>query len=365
MLLVIDATSQAGEDGGVTARGFGQLPDGRPVTEYSLSSGSGIRVSVLDFGGIIRTLEVPDREGNLADVVLGFDSLEPYTARHPYFGAIVGRYAGRIANGRFTIDETGITLATNNGGNHLHGGVEGFDRVLWSASVSEDPARLVLTHTSPDGHEGYPGALSVQVTYELTDDALRIEYAATTDRATIINLTQHSYFNLAGHSSGDVLEHGLQVRADSILELDGASIPTGRRLPATNTPFDFRQAKPIGRDIDASHPQLALAEGYDHTFVLADEDREPAVVLTEPVSGRRLEVYTTQPGVQVYTSNYLDGSITGKGGQVYRKHAGIALETQHFPDSPNHPDFPSTLLRPGQTFESRTVYRFPAPGNAE
>lgn len=365
VLMATASTANAGTDGIPATRIFGHLPDGRPVTEYTLTSASGMRARILDYGGIIRELLVPDRWGNPADVVLGFDALEPYVQRHPYFGAIVGRYAGRIANGRFSIDGSEITLATNKGGNHLHGGVEGFDRAVWSASIAEGQSRLTLSHVSPDGDEGYPGTLSVEVTYTLTEDALQIVYTAATDKPTIVNLTQHSYFNLAGQDSGDVLGHGLRVEADSILEVDEASIPTGRQLPVSNTPFDFRLAKPIGRDIDAGHPQLEIAKGYDHTFVLAGESREPAVELVEPVSGRRLEVYTTQPGVQVYTANYLDGSIEGKGGQVYRKHAGIALETQHFPDSPNHPAFPSTVLRPGETFESRTVYRFPAPGNTD
>lgn len=324
-----------------------------------------MRAIILNYGGIIRELRVPDRRGKPADVVLGFDALEPYVQRHPYFGAIVGRYAGRIANGRCSIDGSEINLATNNGGNHLHGGVAGFDRTLWAASFSEDPARLSLSHTSPDGDEGYPGELSVQVTYTLSDDALLVEYVATTDAPTILNLTQHTYFNLAGQDGGDVLDHELQVRAESILEIDEGSIPTGSMLPLVGTPFDFREPKRIGRDIGEAHTQLELAKGYDHTFVLDRDSGEPAIVYTDPASGRRLEIHTTQPGVQVYTANYLDGSIEGKGGQVYDKHAGIALETQHFPDSPNHPDFPSTVLRPGETFRSRTVYRFPVAGEPQ
>ena len=324
-----------------------------------------MRARILDYGGIIRELLVPDRWGNPADVVLGFDALEPYVQRHPYFGAIVGRYAGRIANGRFSIDGVHIDLVVNNGGNHLHGGVEGFDRVVWSARRFAEPDRLTLSHVSPDGDEHYPGTLSVEITYTLAEDALHIDYTATTDKPTIVNLTQHSYFNLSGQADTDVLGHELQIRGDAILELAPDSIPTGKTLPVAGTPFDFREAKRIGQDIDTADAQLALAKGYDHNWVLDQTNGEPAVVLAEPVSGRRLEVYTTQPGVQVYTANYLDGSIVGKGGQVYRKHAGIALETQHFPDSPNHPEFPSTVLRPGETFQSRTVYRFPAAGNLE
>lgn len=365
VLMATASTSNADTDGTPATRVFGHLPDGRTVTEYTLTSPSGMRARILDYGGIIRELLVPDPRGNSSDVVLGFDALEPYLQRHPYFGAIVGRYAGRIANGRCSIDGSEIILTTNNGGNHLHGGVEGFDRALWSAGFAEEAARLTLSYVSPDGDEGYPGTLSVEVTYTLTEDALEIEYTATTDEPTIVNLTQHSYFNLSGQADADVLGHELRIRGDAILELDPDSIPTGALLPVAGTPFDFRESKRLGQDIDAADAQLELARGYDHNWVLSQASGEPAVVLSEPVSGRRLEVYTTQPGIQVYTANYLDGSIEGKRGQVYRKHAGIALETQHFPDSPNHPNFPSAVLRPGETFKSRTVYRFQAPDNPE
>ena len=341
-------------------RVFGELPDGRTITEFTLTNPAGMRARILDYGGIVTELSVPDQRGNLADVVLGFDQLEPYTERHPYFGAIIGRYAGRIAKGRCTIDGAEITLATNNGDNHLHGGVAGFDRAVWSADSSALPARLLLKHVSPEGDEGYPGTLSVGVTYMLTEDALSIEYAANTDKPTILNLTQHSYFNLSGRDDADVLGHELQIRGDVILELGENSIPTGALLPVAGSPFDFRQARQIGRDIDAGDSRLTIAGGYDHSWVLAEAGEEATVVLVEPVSGRRLEVYTTQPGIQVYTANDLDGGIEGKGGSRYEKHAGVALETQHFPDSPNRPEFPSTVLWPGETFRSRTVYRFPS-----
>lgn len=348
---------------GVTQRPFGQLPSGQIVTEYTLSNGNGMLASILDYGGIIRALVVPDRGGTVADIVLGFDTLDSYAARHPYFGAIVGRYAGRIGKGKFSLDGTQYTLATNNGDNHLHGGIVGFDRAVWSVEVSESPARLVLRHVSPDGDEGYPGTLSVQVTYTLSDDALYVEYVATADAPTIINLTQHTYFNLAGLAVRDVLGHELRVRADAILELGEGSIPTGSRLSVFETPFDFREPKVVGRDIGVSNRQLQIPGGYDHTWILTGIGEGPDIVLSEPTSGRRLEIFSDQPGVQIYMGNYLDGSIIGKGGERYAKYAGIALETQHFPDSPNHPEFPSTVLRPGETFRSQTEFRFSVYGD--
>lgn len=349
----------ANEPSSVTHRPFGRLPDGRTVTEYTLSNGRGLQAGILDYGGIIRALEVPDRDGRTADVVQGFDALEGYLNRHPYFGAIVGRYAGRIANGGFWLDGTHYTLVTNNGENHLHGGIYGFDRALWSAETSDSPARLLLRHVSSGGDEGYPGTLWVQVIYTLSDDALHVDYSATTDAPTVVNLTQHTYFNLAGMGGTDVLGHELRVKADEILELGEGSIPTGRRLSVSETPFDFRVPKPIGRDIGAAHPQLTIAGGYDHTWILTRIGNEPDIVMSEPSSGRCLEIHTTEPGVQVYTGNNLDGSVAGKAGERYAKHSGVALETQHFPDSPNQPDFPSTVLRPGETFQSKTVFRFP------
>lgn len=351
--------------GGVTSRTFGLLPDGRNVTEYTLTNASGMRARILDFGGIIRELAVPDSEGVLADIVLGFDNLDSYVSRHPYFGAIIGRYAGRIAKGQFAIGDTRFALTVNSGENHLHGGKDGFDRAVWSARCLEHPARLILSHVSPDGDEGYPGELILQVTYTLTDDALRIEYEATTDATTVINLTQHTYFNLAGRDSVDVLDHVLQVSADSTLELDEELIPTGTMVPVAGTPLDFRQPRRMGQEIDAGHPQLAIANGYDHNWVLSGDDHEVAAVLLEPVSGRRLEVQTTEPGIQIYSGNFFDGSVVGKGGRAYGKNAGIALETQHFPDSPNHPGFPSTELRAGETFRSETIFRFSTVGAAQ
>lgn len=361
--MVAVSTNKSNGDSGVTQRPFGQLPNGRTVTEYTLSNDHGIRVSILDYGGIVRVLEAPDRAGKIADLVLGFDTLDGYLERHPYFGAVVGRYAGRIARGRLLLDGTTFSLETNNGENHLHGGQRGFDRAVWSATVSESPARLVLEHVSPDGDEGYPGELSVQVTYTLSEDSLHVEYRATTDAPTVVNLTQHTYFNLTGRGGTDVLRHELQVLADSILELGEGSIPTGSRLPVSGTAFDFREPKTIGRGIGDPHPQLLLANGYDHNWVLNGNHSEPVIALSDPDSGRRLEVITTQPGVQIYTANYLDGSIVGKRGERYAKHAGVALETQHFPDAPNHPKFPSTVLRPGDTFRSQTQFRFSVFGN--
>ncbi|NIO43040.1 MAG: galactose-1-epimerase, partial [Burkholderiales bacterium] len=248
-------------------------------------------------------------------------------------GALIGRYAGRIAYGRCSVDGAELALSTNKGLHHLHGGFNGFDRILWDAEILCEPPRLVLRHTSPAGTEGYPGTLSTQVTYTLTNDALRVDYAATTDATTPVNLTQHSYFNLSGHASGDVLRHTLRIEADGIIELGQNSIPTGRILPVAGTPFDFRETKRLDEDIHVAHPQLDLAKGYDHNWILAANNGKPNVVLSEAVSGRRLEIYTTQPGIQVYTANYFAGSVAGKGGSVYPMHAGIALETQHFPDS--------------------------------
>ncbi|RMH69490.1 MAG: galactose mutarotase [Bacteroidetes bacterium] len=343
---------------------FGTTADGEAVTMYTLTRAGGMEVRLLNYGGIITSLKVPDRNGRLEDVVLGFDTLAPYLERHPYFGAIIGRYGNRIAGGQFTLDGTTYTLAQNDGPNHLHGGLRGFDRVVWQAEPFEEPGRVgvVLTYTSPDGEEGYPGTLQAKVTYTLTDDdELIVDYEATTDKATPVNLTQHTYFNLAGHGSGDVLDHELTIHADHYLPVDSTLIPTGERRPVAGTPFDFRRPTPIGARIEADDPQLHWGPGgYDHTFVLnrTGDGLEPAARVYEPTSGRVLEVRTTEPGVQFYSGNFLDGSLVGKGGAVYARHAGFCLETQHFPNSPNQPDFPSTILRPGETYSSRTVFAF-------
>ncbi len=357
----------------VASAPFGVLPDGRAVTAYTLRNAGGMVVVAIDYGAIITHLRVPDAAGEFGDVALGFDSLDGYVADPPYFGAVVGRYGNRIAAGRFTLDGTEYELATNNGPNHLHGGVVGFDKVLWAVEVIElddndegGPAgALRMTYVSPDGDEGYPGTVTAQVTYTLRDDnALAIDYAITTDAPTPVNVTQHTYFNLA--TSGDVLAHELTLNADHYTPVDSTLIPTGEIVPVADTPFDFTIAKPIGREISADNEQLAFGGGYDHNFVLnrdVDADAmDRALVLAakvfDPGSGRVLEVLTTEPGVQFYSGNFLDGTITGKNGGPYEHRSGFCLETQHYPDSPNQPSFPSTILRPGEVYDSRTVFRF-------
>ena len=349
---------------------FGTLPDGQTVDAYTLRNAHGVEVRAITYGGIITSLKVPDRQGALADVVLGFNSLDGYLSDHPFFGAIIGRYGNRIGKGRFSLDGTEYSLATNNGPNHLHGGPKGFDKRLWTAAPLDGKAGVAFTRTSADGEEGYPGTLSVRVTYELTDsNELIVDYHATTDKATPLNLTQHSYFNLAGEGSGDILGHQLTLNADRYTPVDGTLIPTGELAPVDGTPFDFRQPAAIGARIDADHPQLKNGQGYDHNWVLnrpADAAGTSAGSLVlaakaaEPASGRWLEVRTTEPGIQFYAGNFLDGKITGKSGRAYGRRSGFCLETQHFPDSPNKPNFPSTILRPGQEYRSRTVFTFGA-----
>ncbi|HWE41887.1 MAG TPA: aldose epimerase family protein [Gemmatimonadaceae bacterium] len=343
---------------------FGTLPDGRVIDLITLRNRAGITLRVITFGGIIVSLSTPDRAGDFDDIVLGFDTLAGYLGESPYFGAIIGRVGNRIANGRFVLDAVEYHLATNNGPNHLHGGIRGFDKVVWEARTFErdDAAGVVLTYTSPDGEEGYPGRLDAAVTYTLNDRGeLVVDYSATTDAPTVVNLTQHSYFNL-GHAGSDVLAHELTIDADAIVAVDATLIPTGALMPVQGTPFDFRVATPIGARIDADHPQLQLAGGYDHTYVLGAQTRTPrrAAFVRAPSSGRTLEVETTEPGVQLYTGNFLDGSIRGEGGVAYPHRGGFCLETQHFPDAPNQPAFPSIVLRPGDRYESRTIFRFDA-----
>jgi aldose 1-epimerase len=346
---------------------FGTMPDGTVVEVYTLRNAHGIEAKVITYGGIITSLRTPDRNGQFADIVLGFDSLAPYLGEPPYFGAIIGRYGNRIANGRFTVDGRTYTLAKNNGENHLHGGVKGFDKVVWSAEpFRNDTARgLVLRYTSPDDEEGYPGTVNAEVTYTLTDsDQLVFDYHATTDRATPINLTQHSYFNLAGAGSGDILGHELMIDAASYTPVDGTLIPTGELAPVEGTPFDFRTATAIGARIGAQNEQIANGGGYDHNWVLnrQGDGVSLAARATDPVSGRTLEVRTTEPGVQFYSGNFLDGTLTGKGGHAYGHRSGFCLETQHYPNSPNEASFPSTILRPGEEYRSRTVFAFGVAG---
>ncbi len=334
------------------------------MSVYTLRNARGIELRATGLGGIILSLRTPDREGRLDDIVLGFDSPARYATSAAYFGAIVGRYANRIAGGSFTLDHRTYTLARNNGPNHLHGGLFGFDKVAWDVEPvdAEGERALRFRYVSPDGEEGYPGTIRVTVTYTLNNaDELIFDYHATTDRATPINLTQHSYFNLAGHDSGDVLAHELTIAAERFTPIDEDLIPTGEIREVAGTPLDFRTPTAIGSRIGSPYPQLRLARGYDHNYVI-DRPGEStglafAARVRDPVSGRVLSVHTTQPGMQLYTGNFLDG-VVGKGGAVYGRHAGLALETQHFPDSPNQPTFPSTILRPGEEFRSRTVLAF-------
>jgi aldose 1-epimerase len=343
---------------------FGTTPQGDSVHVFTLTNAGGLEVRAITYGGIIVSLRTPDREGGFADIVLGYDALDGYLTDSPYFGAIVGRYGNRIAGGRFTLDGETYALATNDGPNHLHGGVRGFDKVVWQAEPFEndDGVGVVFTHASPDGDEGYPGTLSTQVTYTLTDaDELVVDYLATTDKATPVNLTQHSYFNLVGDARGDVLDHELTIGALHYTPVDETLIPTGVIAPVAGTPFDFTVPTALGARIDGEHEQLRNGGGYDHNFVL-DRGEEPGMVraarVVEPTTGRVLEVYTTEPGLQFYSGNFLDGTITGKSGRVYEHRYGFCLETQHFPDSPNQPGFPSSTLRPGEEYSSRTVFVF-------
>jgi aldose 1-epimerase len=349
------------------SRPFGTTPDGETVGLITLRNGSGIELDIITYGGTVTRLLAPDREGELADVVLGSEHLESYLMGTPYFGAIVGRHGNRIAGGRFALDGTEYQLAVNNGPNHLHGGLVGFDKVVWSAETYEEESEsgVVLRYVSEAGEEGYPGELDVEVTYALTSGGdLRIEYEASTDEPTIVNLTHHGYWNLAGHGAGDILDHELTLFASRYTPVDETLIPTGELRPVDGTPFDFRTPTAIGARIEDDDEQLGFGGGYDHNFVVdgwsGDGSLGPAAVLRDPVSGRTMEVLTTEPGIQFYSGNFLDGSDIGKDGVVYERRTGLCLETQHFPDSPNQPDFPSTVLRPGETFRSTTVYRFSA-----
>jgi aldose 1-epimerase len=347
---------------------FGQLADGREVSLYKLTNANGVALDVTNYGGIITRLVTPDAKGQFADIVLGYDNLAQYVENNPYFGAIIGRYGNRIAAGKFALNGTTYQLATNDGANHLHGGVQGFDKKLWDAKTfqQQDAVGVVLSLVSPDGDQGYPGTLKVEVTYRLTNsNELQMTFVATTDKTTVVNLTQHSYFNLAG--GGDILSHELMIPADRITPVGAGLIPTGELQDVTGTPFDFRSAKAIGRDIAAEDAQLKLGLGYDHNFVLKNSPDSQLVLagrVLEPNSGRVLEVLTDDIAVQFYSGNFLDGTITGKG-QTYRHRSGFCLEPQHFPDAPNQPGFASTVLEPGQTYQSRIVYRFSTQATKE
>lgn len=353
---------QGAAEAGIERSSFQRMTTGQAIDLYTLTNRNGVKVAITNFGGRVVSILAPDRHGRMADIVLGFDNLDGYLGNDPFFGALVGRYANRIAKARFTLGGVEYKLAQNDGENSLHGGRKGFDKTAWKArELSQAPPALELSYLSKDGEESYPGNLSVKVVYTLTDsNELKIEYAATTDKDTVLNLTNHSYFNLAGQGSGDVLKHELMINADRFTPVDVTLIPTGELRSVEDTPFDFRKPTAIGARINAEDEQLKFGKGYDHNFVLNRKGNglTLAARVTEAQSGRVLEVLTTQPGIQLYTGNFLDGSIHGKGGKVYGHRSAFCLETQHFPDSPNKPSFPPTELKPGQTYHQTTVYKF-------
>ncbi|UCF15088.1 MAG: galactose mutarotase [Phycisphaerales bacterium] len=344
----------------VNQESFGQTPEGREVDLYTLTNSNGLRARITNYGAILVSLEVPDRAGKLADITLGFDTLDGYLGKHPYFGAVVGRYANRIGKAQFVLDGIKYELAANNNENHLHGGIKGFDKVIWKLEdlrTEGGSAIVKLSYISEDGEEGYPGNLACSVTYALTEeDGLQISYEADTDKTTVVNLTNHSYFNLAGQGKGDILKHELMIDADKYTVVDEGLIPTGENRSVTGTPMDFTISASIGSRIDQ------VEGGYDHNYVLNSGGGSLALCarVYEQTSGRVMEIYTTEPGVQFYTGNFLDGSVTGKDGKVYEKHYGFCLETQHFPDSPNKPQFPSVVLKPGQKYSTATAWKFSA-----
>lgn len=349
----------------ISEESFGNTSDGQAVTKYILKNGTGLEMAVISYGGIITSLKVPNKEGEYEDVVLGFDSISQYEAGSPYFGAIIGRYGNRIAAGKFTLEGKTYQLETNDGPNHLHGGNKGFDKVLWKVepTAGKDAASLKLTYTSPDGEGGYPGNLETTVIYTLTsDNTLDISYEATTDKTTIVNLTQHSYFNLSGDFRETILDHVVEINADQFLPVGKTLIPTGELKPVEGTPFDFTEPTPVGQLIvqETSNEQLARGPGFDHCWVLNNPDSGVrfAASAYHPESGRFMEVFTNEPGLQFYTGNFLDGTLPAKGGGFYEKRTGFCMETQHYPDSPNQEGFPSVVLKPGETYTSQTSYKF-------
>lgn len=349
-----------GQKPGIQKSAYGQLPDGRTADLYTLRNEAGMTVGITNYGGLVVALTAPDKTGKFEDVTLGFDSLSTYVKNNPFFGALVGRYGNRIAKGKFTLDGKTYTLVTNNMGNHLHGGKVGFDKVLWTATPvdGEEPA-LKLTYTAKDGEEGYPGNLAVTVTYTLQkDNAVKIDYAATTDKPTVVNLTNHTYFNLTGGAKRDVLDHVVTLNADRFVPVDKTLIPTGKLQPVAGTPFDFTKPTRIGDRIDdTTNEQIKFGGGYDHCWVFGDNSPALKAIATvyEPTSGRVMTVQTTEPAVQFYTGNFLNGSVTGREGKPYQKRFAFCLETEHYPDSPNQSQFPTTVLRPGQTYKTSTL----------
>jgi len=341
---------------GIEKKTFGKTPDGREVDLFTLTNANGLKAQITNYGGIVTSLLIPDRDGKFADIVLGYDTFDEYIKNNPYFGALIGRYGNRIAKGKFTLEGAEYTLATNDGPNHLHGGIKGFDKVVWNAEQmqTDEGSALKLTYLSPDGEEGYPGSLNCTVVYTLTNNnELKVDYEAETGKTTVVNLTHHSYFNLAGHNSGDILGHELMLTADHFTPVDDTLIPTGEIKAVDGTPMDFTKPMPVGSRIDQ------VKGGYDHNFVLNSSGGSMALAASvyEPNSGRVMEISTTEPAIQFYSGNFLDGSNKGKGA-VYNKHNGFCLETQHFPDSPNKPDFPSVVLKQGEKYTHLTVHKF-------
>ena len=363
VLLFLCSAVAAQAQATVTKESFGKTADGANVDIYTLRNVHGVAARITNYGGILVSLKVPDKNGKFDDVVLGFNDLDSYLKGHPYFGALIGRYGNRIAKGRFTLNGAEYKLAVNNGENHLHGGIKGFDKVVWTGRESKTKAGpgVVLTYLSRDGEEGYPGNLSVTVVYTLTNnDELKIDYSATTDKDTVLNLTHHSYFNLAGEGNGDILNHRVTINANRFLPTDAGSIPTGELRQVAKTPFDFLTAHAIGERINQDEEQIKLGNGYDHTWIVNGRmgAMRLAATASDPTSGRTMQVWTTEPGVQFYTGNFLDGTLTGKSGKIYQRRFGFCFETQHYPDSPNHPAFPTTTLKKGATYKSSTIYKF-------
>ena len=365
-LLLAGSLSSQGMRGTIRKESFGKTASGEQINLYRLSNRKGMEVAITNFGATVVALKVPDRAGKVADVVLGFDTLEGYEKGRAYFGATVGRYGNRIGGGKFSIDGNTYTLPKNDGNNTLHGGIVGFNKKVWKAIAGKDSESLEMSYLSVDGEEGFPGNLSVKVAFTLAADRneLKIDYTASTDKDTVLNLTNHSYFNLAGEGNGDILDHVLMLHAKRFTPVDKTLIPTGELRDVAGTPLDFTTATAIGKRISENYEQLVFGKGYDHNWVLARAESEKGLTLAaeayDPKSGRKLEVLTTEPGVQFYSGNFLDGSAKGKGNKAYGQRAAFCLETQHFPDSPNHPNFPGTLLKPNSVFHSQTVFRFSA-----
>lgn len=359
----VEAAPQSNPSVSMEKMDFGSLPDGQQVEKYILRNSAGMEVDIITYGGIITSLKVPDNENKVRDVVLGYDTLADYLKSSPYFGAIIGRYGNRIAKGKFTLDGQEFKLEQNDGENHLHGGLIGFDKVIWSAKEekTDSSVSLVLNYVSKDLEEGYPGNLSTTVTYTLTNEnSLAVNYEATTDKQTVVNFTQHSYFNLSGDFSKTILDQVISINADKFIPVNATLIPTGELRDVVHTPFDFRKQKPIGRDIGKDDEQLKKGLGFDHCWVLNDQDEGIRLAATayHPLNGLYLEVFTDEPGIQLYTGNFLDGTLPAKGGGNYGYRSGFCLETQHFPDSPNQPNFPTVVLNPGEKYNSNTIFKF-------